>query len=107
MDVKYRTSISSFNASPEPVVKGWTIIVGGKLNRYVSSWGALGGKTVYVYFRPYGSKTASCMGVAGSDRYGNWEKGFKAVQDGTWTARYKGDGTYLPADSASDYVDVR
>ncbi|HEV7932124.1 MAG TPA: hypothetical protein VGP70_07355 [Actinomadura sp.] len=107
VDVKYRTSISSFNASPEPVAKGRTITVGGKLNRYVSSWGALGGKTVYVYFRPYGSKTASYMGVAGSDRYGNWKKGFKAVQDGTWMAKYKGDGTYLPADSASDYVDVR
>jgi hypothetical protein len=107
VDVKYRTSISSFNASPEPVAKGRTITVDGKLNRYVSSWGALGGKTVYVYFRPYGSKTASYMGVAGSDRYGNWKKGFKAVQDGTWMAKYKGDGTYLPADSASDYVDVR
>jgi hypothetical protein len=107
VDVKYRTSISSFNASPEPVAKGRTITVGGKLNRYVSSWGALGGKTVYIYFRPYGSKTASYMGVAGSDRYGNWKKGFKASRDGTWTARYKGDGTYLPADSASDYVDVR
>jgi hypothetical protein len=107
VDVKYRTSISSFNASPEPVKKGRTITVSGKLNRYVGAWGALGGKTVYIYFRSYGSPYRYYKGVATSDRYGKWSKGFKAVQDGTWTARYKGDGTYLPADSASDYVDVR
>lgn len=107
VDVKYRTSISSFNAAPEPVKKGATLTVSGKLNRYVSVWGPLGGKTVYIYFRPYGSATWSYMGVAGSDRYGKWSKGFKASRDGTWMAKYKGSDTYLPATSASDYVDVR
>jgi hypothetical protein len=107
VDVKYRTSISSFNAAPEPVAKGKTITVSGKLNRYVSAWGPLGGKTVYIYFRPYGATAWSYMGVATSDKFGTWHRGFKASRDGTWYAKYKGSDTYLPVTSGGDYVDVR
>lgn len=107
VDVKYQTAIKSFNASPEPVVKGKTITVSGTLQRYVSAWGPLGGKTVYLYFRPYKATAWSYMGVATSDRYGEWRKGFKAVRDGTWYAKYKGSDTYLAVTSGGDYVDVR
>ncbi|MGH3391606.1 MAG: hypothetical protein ACRDOO_22270 [Actinomadura sp.] len=107
VDVKYRTSLSSFNAAPEPVAKGKTITVSGKLNRYVTAWGPLGGKTVYIYFRPYKATAWTYMGVATSDKYGKWHRGFKASRDGTWYAKYKGSDTYLPVTSGGDYVDVR
>ena len=105
--VKTGTAISSFNASPEPVVKGKTITVSGTLQRYVAAWGSLGGKTVYIYFRPYQATAWSYMGVATSDRYGRWHKGFTAGRDGTWYAKYKGSDTYLPVTTGGDYVDVR
>ncbi|MBC6468451.1 hypothetical protein [Actinomadura alba] len=105
--VKYRTTISSFNAAPEPVRKGATITVGGTLKRYVSSWGSWSGQWVYLYFQPRGSSTWTYMAVAKTDRYGKFRKGFKASRDGTWMAKYKGGTSYLPGSSAGDYVDVR
>jgi hypothetical protein len=107
VDVKYRTSIASFNAAPEPVAKGKTITVSGTLQRYVSAWGPLGGKTVYIYFRPYKATAWTYMGVATSDKYGKWHRGFTASRDGTWYAKYKGSDTYLPVTTGGDYVDVR
>ncbi|MBC6457136.1 hypothetical protein [Actinomadura sp. HBU206391] len=107
VDVKYRTTISSFNAAPEPVRKGATITVGGTLKRYVSSWGSWSGQWVYLYFQPRGSSTWTYMAVAKTDRYGKFRKGFKASRDGSWMAKYKGATSYLPGSSGSDYVDVR
>ncbi|MBC6457135.1 hypothetical protein [Actinomadura sp. HBU206391] len=105
--VKYRTTISSFNAAPEPVKRGRTITVGGTLKRYVSSWGSWSGQWVYLYFQPRGSSTWTYMAVAKTDRYGKFRKGFKASRDGSWMAKYKGATSYLPGSSGSDYVDVR
>ncbi|GAA4560739.1 hypothetical protein GCM10023193_21590 [Planotetraspora kaengkrachanensis] len=111
--VKYRTSVSGFNAKPEPVRKGKTITVGGTLKYLTTTqyhtfvWRPLGSKTVNIYFQAHGSKSWSYVGTAGTDRYGRWHKGFKARKDGTWMAKYKGNVTYLAANSTKDYVDVR
>ncbi|MFP3968268.1 hypothetical protein SMC26_38640 [Actinomadura fulvescens] len=107
VDVKYRTAFASLNASPEPVRKGRTLTVSGRLNRLVGSWKPAGGATVYVYFKAKGSSKWTRMAVVKTGRGGWFRKGFKASRDGTWLATYKGGLTDLGVWSPSDYVDVR
>ncbi|MEU5881129.1 hypothetical protein [Spirillospora sp. NPDC047279] len=107
VDVRYRTAFTSFNASPEPVKKGATVTVGGKLNRYMGGWKPGPGASVSLYFRPSGSSTWTRMAVVKTDGGGWFKKGFKASRDGTWGARYWGGATYLTSDLPTDYVDVR
>ncbi|MGI8333577.1 hypothetical protein ACRYCC_26795 [Actinomadura scrupuli] len=106
VDVRYRTAISSFNASPEPVRKGRTLTVSGKLSRYVSSWGAFGGQKIYVYFQPKGSTTFGYVGVTTTSGTGTFRKGFTAAKDGTWRVAFKATSQYLGVTSGGDYVDV-
>lgn len=107
VDVRYRTAISSFNASPEPVGKGRTLTVSGKLSRYVSSWGAFGGQKIYVYFQPKGSTTFGYAGVTTTTKTGTFRKGFTAAKDGTWRVAFKAISQYVGVTSGGDYVDVR
>lgn len=114
VDVRQKTTISLFNAAPEPVRKGATLTVSGTLKHFVwssrgpwGSWEALSGQTVFLYLQPRGARTWTYMATARTDRYGRVRRGFKASRDGTWMARYKGNTTYMPGSSAADYVDVR
>lgn len=109
VDVRYRTAVAAFNAGPEPVRKGKTLTVSGVLKRSVDGKAlkAWAGRPVYVYYRATGSKTWTYAGSAKTDRYGKFRKGFKAGRDATWKTVYKGDADHLPADSPTDYVDVR
>jgi hypothetical protein len=106
VDTRYKTAISSFNAGPEPVRYGDTVTVSGKLSGYTTSWAPLGGRTVYVYFVPKGSTTATYLGTDGTDSSGVFRRSFTAKRDGYWYARYKGSATYLPVTTFRDYVDV-
>ncbi|NDU73735.1 hypothetical protein GWI34_13955 [Actinomadura sp. DSM 109109] len=43
----------------------------------------------------------------GEEREHGWfSNTFKAFEDGTWTAAYKGSFTYLASNKPTDYVDV-
>ena len=107
VDARYRTAITSFNAGPEPVRKGRTLTVQGKLSRYVGGWKPGSGAPVKIYFRRAGASSWALAGTTRSASDGTFRKSFTAKLDGTWRAVYAGSSTYLSATSAGDYVDVR
>ncbi|MFG2004104.1 hypothetical protein ACGFNU_33590 [Spirillospora sp. NPDC048911] len=107
VDVRYRTQVSGFNASPEPVKKGKAVTVTGRLSRYVPNAKPGAGAVVYVYFKAKGHSTWTQMAVAKTDAKGRFKKALKVSKDGTWMAMYKGNSTYMKSNAPSDYVDVR
>ena len=107
VDVRYRTRVTSFNASPEPVSKGKTITVGGGLQRYTTAWKAYSGQSVKIYFAATGATTWTYEGAAKTSSTGHFSHGFKAAKDGTWRVTYAGNSTYLAVTGSGDYVDVR
>lgn len=107
VDARYRTAITSFNAAPEPVRKGRTLTVQGKLSRYVGGWKPGSGAPVKIYFRRAGTSSWALAGTTRSASNGVFRKSFTARLDGTWRAVYPGSATYLPTTGAGDSVDVR
>ncbi|MCO6007425.1 hypothetical protein NE236_20815 [Actinoallomurus purpureus] len=105
----YRTRIVGFDAGPEPVKKGRTLTVRGTLQWYAKTktWRPLKGVSVAVYFKKSGSTAMTKMATVTSDRYGRWQKKFKAARDGTWYATALRKDPYLPIATSGDYVDVR
>ncbi|GAA2622485.1 hypothetical protein SMC26_38635 [Actinomadura fulvescens] len=100
-----RSRIQRFNAGPEPVRKGRTIMVSGRL--VVHDWLPLKRQPVRFFFRPKGARTWSYAGSARTDSTGWFHKGFKARRDGSWRALFVGDRDHARVISVSDYVDVR
>lgn len=107
VDVRYRTAISSFNASPEPIRKGSRLTVTGLLKRYTTAWKAYTGQTIKIYFRLDGSSAWTYEGSAKTGSTGRFTRGFTAAKDGTWCAVYAGNSTYMPLTGSGDHVDVR
>ncbi|MFI0448266.1 hypothetical protein ACH34W_22710 [Actinomadura sp. 6N118] len=108
VNVKHRTSITGFDASPEPVKKGRMFAVQGQLKQYFSgTWKPLSGATVHVYFKANGTSKWTRMAAVKTGRYGGFHKPLKASRDGAWLVTYQGDSSCLGVRSASDYVDVR
>ncbi|MFB4316529.1 hypothetical protein [Actinomadura sp. 21ATH] len=98
----------SFNASPEPVRKGGTITVKGRLDRLVGSWKpAAAGAAVSVQFKASGSSTWTTMAGIKTDSTGWFGKTFTASKDGAWRAVYNGSSTYLGVVGPGDHVDVQ
>ena len=93
------------NATPEPVRKGHKLSVHGGLTNPYDGDGVRG--RVTIWFRAKGSKAWKKLAVVGTDRYGAFNKAFKASRDGSWRASFAGDAVYFGATSGSDYVDVR
>jgi hypothetical protein len=83
VDVRYRTMITGFNASPEPIKKGRHLTVGGTLKRDTTSWKAFSGQTVKIYFAPDGAKTWTYEGSAKTSSTGHFSHTFTAAKDGT------------------------
>ena len=106
--VKRNTMMPSFNAAPEPVRRGTSVKVSGRLTRLNPSVGYVGygGKTVNMYFKPVGG-TWTMKGSATTDSHGSWSRSFTASEDGSWQARFKGTSNYHRETSHSDYVDVQ
>jgi hypothetical protein len=108
VDVKYRTWWTDFNASPEPVKKGATITVKGRLHRDKNGVQGPGPHApVYVYFKRAGTTTYTQVATATTDSNGWFKKTFKASVDGTWMAVYKETSGYLKSTSQGDFVDVK
>jgi hypothetical protein len=107
VDTRYRTRVTSFNASPEPVSKGKTITVSGNLQRYTTAWKAYSGQSVKIYFAVKGATTWTYEGAAKTSSTGHFSHGFKAAKDGTWRVTYAGNSSYLALTGPGDYVDVR
>ncbi|MFG2020827.1 hypothetical protein [Actinomadura geliboluensis] len=107
IDVKYRTYMYNFNASPEPVSKGKTITVKGLLYRFRDTVGPGPGAKISVYFKASGTSTWKWMADTKTGSDGWFKKTFSASKDGTWMAKYAGSSTYIASNAPTDYVDVR
>ncbi|QKW32770.1 hypothetical protein HUT06_00920 [Actinomadura sp. NAK00032] len=107
IDVKYRTYMYNFNASPEPVSKGKTITVKGLLYRFRDTVDPGPGAKISVYFKASGTSTWKWMADTKTGSDGWFRKTFTASKDGTWMAKYPGSSTYIASNAPTDYVDVR
>ncbi|WP_377267005.1 hypothetical protein [Peterkaempfera sp. SMS 1(5)a] len=105
---RYATRITAFNASPEPVRKGRTLTITGRLEKKTSAtWTPAGGQTVTLYFTPRGSTHATRVGTARTNSHGVFTAHATAKQDGTWSATwYATSSGYLTGTATPDYVDV-
>ena len=106
-----RKSLLTVNASPEPVGKGKTITVAGKLSR-ASWWDDLeyhgyANQPVTLQFRKTGTNTYTTVKTVYSNAYGNLKTTVTASMDGYWRYNFAGTTTTPAAKTAGDYVDVR
>lgn len=104
---KLRTAFYGYTIGPNPVRKGATLTVGGRLIRQLDVWNGLAGQRVSFYFRPLGSSTWTYMGATTTATWGVIHTTFKASRSGTWQARYWGGPSYLSVLSGGIYIRVR
>ncbi|MET9835787.1 calcium-binding protein [Streptomyces sp. NPDC006385] len=105
-----RYSKLTVNASPEPVTKGRTITVTGKLSRanwednqyhgYVS-------QPVKLQFRKKGSNTYSTVKTIKTNSTGNLKTTVTASTDGYFRYSFAGTATTPAVNATGDFVDVR
>ncbi|WP_345015090.1 hypothetical protein [Streptomyces shaanxiensis] len=106
-----RDATLTANAAPEPVTKGKTLTITGKLSR--ADWETLGGHHGYagqkakLQFRKKGTSTYTTLKTITTDSSGNLKTTAKATTDGYWRYTFAGTSTTAPATAAGDYVDVR
>lgn len=105
-----RNSRLSVNASPEPVTKGRTITVTGKVTRadwqkrkYVS----YADRLVNRQFKPSGSASYTTVKQVRANSTGSLRTTVKASKTGTWRWQYYGNTTTGPSTSTGDNVVVR
>jgi hypothetical protein len=105
-----RAAKATTNASPEPVTKGKTITVTGKLTRAnwsTKKYDAYSGRTVSLQFRAKGTDTYKTVKKATTSSTGGLKTTVTASVDGSYRWVYYGNSTTGVAASAADYVDVR
>jgi hypothetical protein len=106
-----RLSKLTVNAAPEPVKKGATITVTGKLTR--ADWearkyvGIPSGQSVSLQFRKAGSSTYSTVKGIKTTSGGALKTTVKAASDGYHRFNYKGITSTAASVAAGDYVDVK
>ncbi|WOX15285.1 hypothetical protein [Streptomyces sp. N50] len=98
------------NASPEPVKKGRTITVTGKLTR--ANWESgtytgYQGRTVHLQFRKKGSSVYTALKSVTSGVGGSLRTTTKAKTDGYYRFVFTGTPTTGPSTATGDFVDVR
>lgn len=97
------------NASPEPVAKGGTITISGKLSR--ANWHDLkyhgyANHAVQLQFRTL-TGTYSDVKTINTSSTGTLKTTVKAAQDGCFRFSFKGNTTTQPVKGVGDCVDVR
>ncbi|NUO42639.1 MAG: calcium-binding protein [Streptomyces sp.] len=106
-----RDAALSANAGPEPIAKGRSLTVTGKLSR--ADWESRGGyhgyaeQKVKLQFRKKGTSTYTTVKTITTDSTGNLRTTVKATTDGYWRYAFSGTSTTAPANATGDYVDVR
>jgi single-stranded DNA-binding protein len=105
-----RYSKLTVNASPEPVKKGKTITVTGKLSR--ANWEdnkyhGYTNQSVKLQFRKKGSSTYTTVKTIKSNSTGNLRTTVTASTDGYFRYSFAGTTTTPAVTTASDFVDVR
>jgi hypothetical protein len=105
-----RAAKATADASPEPVTKGRTITVTGKVTRAnwsTKKYDAYSGRTVSLQFRAKGADTFKTVKKATTSSTGGLKATVTASVDGSYRWVYYGNSTTGAATSAADYVDVR
>nr|WP_202468022.1 hypothetical protein [Streptomyces sp. SID8378] len=105
-----RNSRLTVNASPEPVAKGKTITVTGKVTRAnweTRKYASYGGRHVSLQFKPSGSASYSTVKKVYADGSGNLKTTLKATKTGTWRWVYYGNTTTGASKSSGDNVVVK
>ncbi|MGW1316859.1 DUF5707 domain-containing protein [Streptomyces sp. NPDC002426] len=105
-----RLSKLTVNAAPEPVKKGKTITVTGKLSRANWETGTYKGYTVQpvkLQFRKKTSSTYTTVKTIKSNSTGALKTTVKASVDGYWRYSYAGTSTTPAVTTAGDFVDVK
>ncbi|MEU6274179.1 hypothetical protein ABZ871_17490 [Streptomyces populi] len=105
-----RAAKATADASPEPVTKGRTITVTGKVTRAnwsTKKYDAYSGRTVSLQFRAKGADTFKTVKKATTNSTGGLKATVTASVDGSYRWVYYGNSTTGAATSAADYVDVR
>ncbi|WP_420168558.1 calcium-binding protein [Streptomyces violaceoruber] len=105
-----RASQITVNASPEPVKKGKTLTVTGKLSRAnwdTHTYKGYSGQPVKLQFRKKGSSTYTTVKTVKTNSTGNLKTTVKASVDGYWRYSFAGTSTTPAATAAGDFVDVK
>ncbi|WP_431959501.1 calcium-binding protein [Actinacidiphila sp. bgisy160] len=98
------------NAAPEPVRKGKTITVTGKLSR--ANWDdnlyhGYTNQSVQLQFRKKGTSTYKTVKTVKSNSTGGLKTTVQASVDGYWRYNFVGTSTTGKAVAAGDFVDVK
>jgi hypothetical protein len=101
---------STFNAAPEPVAKGASITLSGKLTR--ANWDTMkysgySGKRIRVQFRAPGESAFKNVDTAVTANGGKVSATVTAKKDGAWRLYWPGNTKTNAVASSADYVDVR
>ncbi|MFF7946355.1 hypothetical protein [Streptomyces griseorubiginosus] len=105
-----RAAALTANAAPEPVKKGRTITVTGKLSRANWTTGKYAGyanQPVQLQFRKKGSNTYTTLKTVDTSSTGTLKATSKAVSDGYYRFAFAGTTTTGSATAPGDFVDVR
>jgi hypothetical protein len=104
----WETDLAGFGASPEPVDKGDTLTLQGRLLlNGTEGWKPYNAQKVYIAFRAEGSAGYDRVAYDYTDSKGRFSAGVKADRTGWWRAEYDGSEVAHKATSDSDQVDVR
>ncbi|MFS8200597.1 hypothetical protein ACLVWQ_18155 [Streptomyces sp. CWNU-52B] len=105
-----RNSRLTVNASPEPVTKGATITVTGKVTRAnweTRKYASYADRLVSLQFKPTGATAYSTVKKVSANGSGALRTTVKAAKTGTWRWVYYGNTTTGASTSAGDNVVVR
>ncbi|MFI9728377.1 calcium-binding protein [Streptomyces sp. NPDC086843] len=105
-----RASQLTVNATPEPVTKGKTITVTGKLSRAnwdTRKYAGYTGQPVKLQFRKKGSTTYSTVKTITTSSTGTLKTTVKAAVDGYYRYSFAGTSTTPATNASGDFVDVR
>ncbi|MER6953165.1 hypothetical protein [Streptomyces sp. NPDC000618] len=105
-----RKSALTVNAAPEPVKKGKTITVTGKLSRAnwdTSLYGGVSTQSVKLQFRKKGSSTYTTVKTIKSSTTGGLKTTVKATVDGYYRFTFAGNATTPAVNAAGDFIDVK
>ncbi|MYR95857.1 MULTISPECIES: hypothetical protein [unclassified Streptomyces] len=105
-----RNSRLTVNASPEPVAKGKTLTVTGKVTRAnweTRKYASYGGRHVSLQFKPAGATSYTTVKKVYANGSGSLKTTVKASRTGTWRWAYYGNTTTGASQSAGDHVVVK
>ncbi|MEU9452122.1 hypothetical protein [Streptomyces sp. NPDC048277] len=105
-----RLSKLTVDATPEPVKKGKTITVTGKLSRAnwdTGKYAGYAGQSVKLQFRKKGSSTYTTLKTIKTSSTGTLKTTTKATVDGYYRYSFAGTSTTPAVSATGDYVDVK